>query len=182
MQFCLLNYIKKCIIIVKVRCAMAKIKKDFLCNLIFKVLARGVVVLNKKDTEIRDNLADLPENFVIGLGVFPFGEYIYIVKENGKFFVSKIARNADLNVIFKNAKSAKKVMLARSSIAESFCRHDIIVKGDIALAMTLVRVINRAEKYLFPHFMTKRFLPKIKKQTCSVGVYCKIFFSKINKE
>lgn len=161
---------------------MAQLKKDFLCNLIFKVLSRGVVVLNQKDSEIRDNLADLPENFVISFGVFPIEKYIYIVREKGDFFVSKNPRNADLSVIFKNPKSVQKVMLARSSVAESFCRHDIIVKGDIAFAMTLVRVINRTEKYLFPHFMTKRFLPKINKQTCSLGVYGRIFFSKLNKE
>ena len=94
---------------------------------------------------------------------------------------SKKEEKADLRVLFKNAKSAKKVMLAQSSIAESYCRHDLIVGGDIALGMTLVRAINRTEKYLFPHFMTKRYLNKIKKQTCSLNVYGKIFFTKLSQ-
>ena len=156
-------------------------KKDFLCNLIFKVLARGIAVLNKKDTIIKQELNDIPENYIISFGVLPYGDYIFLVKKNGSIYVSKNEEKADLRVLFKNAKSAKKVMLAQSSIAESYCRHDLIVGGDIALGMTLVRAINRTEKYLFPHFMTKRYLEKIKKQTCSLNVYRKIFFNKLSK-
>ncbi len=154
-------------------------KKDFLCNVIFKVLARGVAVLSEKDSVIKAEFDALPDNFCVTLGIEPYGNYIYIVKRENKVYVSKTFDKADLTVAFKTAKGAKRVMLARSSIAESYCRHDLLVKGDISLAMGLVRAINRAEKYLFPHFMTKRFLPKIKKEYSSIKLYLKIFFSRL---
>lgn len=152
-------------------------KKDFLCNIIFKVLARGVCVLNEKDSTIQSEIDALPEEYTFSLGILPYGDYVYILKRNGKLYVNKDYNGTvDLSIAFKNAKSATRVMLARSSIAESYCRHDLLVSGDIAEAMGLVRVINRAEKYLFPHFMTKRFLPKIKKEYNSFALYCRALF------
>lgn len=154
-------------------------KKDFLCNIIFKVLARGVAVLSRKDSAVKAEFDALPENFCISLGIEPYGSYAFIVKRNGKVYVSKTFDKPDLTVSFKTASGARQVMLAQSSIAESYCRHDLLVKGDISLAMGLVRAINRAEKYLFPHFMTKRFLPKIKKEYSSISLYCRIFLTKL---
>ena len=156
-------------------------KKDFLCNVIFKVLARGIVVLSKKDSVIKAEIDNLPEGYSVGLGVLPYGDYVVLKKENGSLYVEKKPKEAILTVGFKNARAAKLVMLAKSSIAESYCRHDLIVAGDISVAMGLVRAINRAEKYLFPHFMTKRFLPKIKKEYCSLFLYLRIFFTKLSK-
>ena len=156
-------------------------KKDFLCNVIFKVLARGIVVLAQKDSVIKAEIDALPDDFSVSLGVLPYGDYVFLHKIGGKLYIEKEKIKPALAVGFKNAKSAKKVMLARSSIAESYCRHDLLVAGDISVAMGLVRAINRAEKYLFPHFMTKRFLPKIKKEYCSTLLYLRIFFTKLSK-
>ena len=156
-------------------------KKDFLCNVIFKVLARGIVVLSKKDSMIKAEIDNLPESYSVGLGVLPYGDYVVLKKEKGELFVERRPSGATLTVGFKNARAAKLVMLARSSIVESYCRHDLIVAGDISVAMGLVRAINRAEKYLFPHFMTKRFLPKIKKEYCPLLLYLRIFFTKLTK-
>ena len=156
-------------------------KKDFLCNVIFKVLSRGIVVLAQKDSVIKAEIDALPDNFAVSLGALPYGDYVILRKSEGRLFTEKSGGKVDLAVSFKNAKSAKKVMLARSSIAESYCRHDLLVAGDISIAMGLVRAINRAEKYLFPHFMTKRFLPKIKKEYCSLALYLRIFFTKLSK-
>ena len=154
-------------------------KRDFLCNIIFNVLSRGLCVLNKKDSIIRQEFNALPDNYTISLGILPVGDYIYLLKRDGKLFISKdFSDKVDLAITFKNAKNTRKVMLARSSVAESFCRHDLLVSGDIAEAMGLVRVINRAEKYLFPHFMTKRFLPKIKKEYSSIFLYFRILFGR----
>lgn len=152
-------------------------KKDSLCNIIFNVLARGVSVLNEKDSLIKTEIDALPQNYTVSLGILPYGNYLYILKRDGKLYVDKTKQEqVDLAIAFKNAKSARRVMLAKSSIAQSYCRHDLLVSGDIAEAMGLVRVINRAEKYLFPHFMTKSFLPKIKKEYSSFCLYCKILF------
>lgn len=154
-----------------------KIKKNSFCSLIMTFLCRALAELEKKDSDIRAEFADLPEGFKINIGILPFGAYAGLIKTaNGL----KIKKNgfaaADLVVNFKNVKSAKQVMLAKINLAQSFSRHALLVGGDIAIAMGLVRAINKVECYLFPRFMTKKILPKIKKQTCTLGIYCKILF------
>lgn len=151
-------------------------KKNCFCNLIYTCLARGIAGLYK-DSNIKKEIDSLPNDFKINLGILPYGNYIGLIKtEQGLRIQKNGFEKADLNVYFKNVKSTKRVMLARQSIAQSYSRHELIVGGDIARAMALVRIINRVECYLFPRFMTKKILPKIKKQTCTIGVYFKVLF------
>ena len=153
------------------------VKKNKFCNLIYTCLARGIAGLYKKDSNIKKEIDSLPDGFKINLGILASGNYIGLIKTNNGLFIQKNGfETADLNVYFKNVKATKRVMLARQSVAQSYSRHELIVGGDIARAMVLVRIINRVECYLFPRFMTKNILPKIKKQTCTIGVYMKVLF------
>lgn len=155
-----------------------KIKKNSFCSIIVTVLCRAVAELSEKDSEISAEFTNLPKGFKINIGILPFGAYSgLIITEKGIKIKKNGFANADLVVNFKNVKSAKQVMLAKINLAQSFSRHALLVSGDIAIAMGLVRAINRVESYLFPRCMTKKILPKIKKQTCTLGLYCKILFN-----
>ncbi len=154
-----------------------KIKKNKFCNLIYICLCRGMAGLYKLDKEIRSEFDALPHGFRVNLGILPYGTYIGIIRTASGVRIKKGGfSEAELCVNFKTVKACKKVMLARQSVAQSFCRHEIIVGGDIAQAMGLVRIINKTECYLFPRIMTKRILPKIKKEVCTLRVYCKVLF------
>jgi len=154
-----------------------KIKKNSFCSLIMTVLCRALAELEQKDSSIGAEFSDLPLGFKINIGILPFGAYAGIIKtDNGLKIKKNGFSNADLIVNFKNMKSAKQVMLAKINLAQSFSRHALLVGGDIAIAMGLVRAINRVESYLFPRFMTKKILPKIKKQTSTFLIYCKVLF------
>lgn len=154
-------------------------KKNKFCNLIFICLARGIAGLINKDKIITNDFDTLPIGFKINLGILPYGTYLGLIKTNSGFLIKKNGfATPDLIVTFKNTKSAKKVMLAKKSIAQSFSEHAIIVGGDIAQALVLVRIINRVECYLFPRFMTKNILPKIKKETCTLALYFTVLFKR----
>ncbi len=154
-----------------------KIKKNGFCSLILTFLCRALAELDKKDSLIREEFAGLPDGFRVNIGILPYGTYIGIIKTADGLKIKKNGfTTADLVVKFKNEKSAKQVMLAKLNLAQSYSRHALLVGGDIAIAMGLVRAINRTECYLFPRFMTKKILPKIEKQTCTLAVYCRILF------
>lgn len=152
-------------------------KKSAFCSLILTFLCRAIAELNEKDSLIRAEFAELPNDYKVNIGILPYGNYIGIIKTQAGLKVKKNGfATADLNVYFKSVPAAKNVMLAKQNLAQSYSQHALIVGGDIAIAMGLVRAINRVECYLFPRFMTKKILPKIKKETCTLGVYCKILF------
>ncbi len=153
------------------------VKKNKFCNLILTFLSRGISELSKKDSQIKKEFEGLPQGFKVNIGILPYGTYYGIIKTAEGLKIKKRGfSQADLVVNFKSVAEAKKVMLARINLAQSFSRHAIIVGGDLAIAMSLVRAINRVECYLFPRIMTKKILPKIKKETFTISVYCKILF------
>ena len=88
---------------------------------------------------------------------------------------------ADLEIVFKNRKACKKVLLGRFGVAESFARHDILLKGNINTAVALVRIIDLCEYYLFPRLITRKFLPKVKKQFASIKLYFFALFGNAKK-
>lgn len=154
-----------------------KIKKNRFCSLILTFLCRALADLERKDSDVKAEFCELPDGFCINIGVLPFGTYIGVIKTAGGLKIKKNGfATADLVVNFKNVKSAQQVMLAKINLAQSYAQHALIVGGDIAVAMGVVRAINKVECYLFPRFMTKKILPKIKKQSCTLCVYFRILF------
>ncbi len=151
-------------------------KKNKFCALIFTCLCRGIASLTK-DTDINADIALFPIGFKINLGILPYGAYIQLINtEHGLKIANKPTDTANLTINFKSIRAAKSVMLARRNCAQSYARHELIVGGDITKAVTLVRIINKTEGYLFPRFMTRKILPKIKKQTPTLIVYAKLLF------
>ena len=154
----------------------SKIKKNKLCSLIFPILCKGIIAGYQYDDIIKKELDNLPQNYSISLGIFPYGSYIRLVRINGIFYTTKEYAPSDLQITFKNNSAAVNTMLAKQNVAQSFAKHQLLLAGDIAHGITLVRVINRIECYLFPRFMTRKILPKIKKQVCSLKMYGRILF------
>lgn len=154
----------------------SKIKKNKLCNLIFPILCKGIIAGYKYDSPIKSELDKLPSNYSISLGIFPYGSYIRLVRINGVFYTTKDYSPSDLEITFKNNSCAIDTMLAKQNVAQAFAKHQLLLSGDIAHGITLVRIINRVECYLFPRFMTRKILPKIKKEVCSLKMYGRIFF------
>ena len=158
--------------------------KSFLIKTICKFLGKGLVYLKSRDRIANADFVSLPKNLKVGLEVLGEGRYLTFVKNENKLnLVKKDNLDCDLKVVFKNRKSAKRVMLGQIGVRDSFARHDILVFGNINVAVILVRLIERAESYLFPRFITKKFLPKIDKEFGSLKLYWFILFgnsSKIN--
>ena len=151
-------------------------RKNGLSNLIFKLLVKGIQGCNKYDTRVRAELETLPDGIVIQMGIFPQDNYIQYTKKNGFVFAVK-EKQPDIAILFKNVKNAKKVLLGRESVEQAFAKHSITLKGDIAHAMTLVRIINIVENYLFPKFM-RRNLPELQKECSSLKIYGHILFGR----
>ena len=154
-------------------------KKSALINVIFNVLIKAFPYVCKNDSVCRDLFFNLPKNLSVNMGVYGEGAYITIEKTENQILKAKPAKEtADLEVLFKTRRAAKKVLLGSIGVAESFSRHDILLKGDINTAVRLVRIIDRVEYYLFPRLITKKFLPKMKKEFSSFKVYGYLLFLK----
>lgn len=137
-------------------------RKSALIKLIFNILIKGMSGVGKYDDQIADELKSLPPSFKVQLGVFPHTNYAQFEVINNR--VVKIKdQKCDLKILFKNSKVAKKILLGQISIADAFCMHQLVLEGNINLALILVRVMERTEDYLFPKFVSKVINRKPKK-------------------
>lgn len=146
--------------------------KSFIIKLVCKILGKAIPYVCSKDSRAKETFFNLPSDLTISLGVFGEGEYLVLHKTKNQILkVSKKVDDVDLKIIFKSRKAAKMVMLGKIGVAQSYARHDLLLAGNINTAVALVRVIDLCEYYLFPRFITYKFLPKMKKQFSSIPLY-----------
>lgn len=146
--------------------------KSFIIKLVCKILGKAIPYVCSKDSRAKETFFNLPSDLTISLGVFGEGEYLVLHKTKNQILkVSKKVDDVDLKIIFKSRKAAKMVMLGKIGVAQSYARHDLLLAGNINTAVALVSVIDLCEYYLFPRFITYKFLPKMKKQFSSIPLY-----------
>lgn len=147
--------------------------KSALIKIICSFLGKAMPYVCKKDSRAYTTFLSLPQNLRISLGILNEPDYLTLVKTKNQILTVKSDENkeCDLKIYFKNRKSAKLVLLGKISVAQSFARHDILLAGNINTAVSLVNIIDICEYYLFPRFITYKFLPKMKKQFCSLKLY-----------
>ena len=155
-------------------------KKNILANFIFKLLVKGINGANLYDTRVQKETAGLPQDFVVSLGIFPYGEYVKFRVNADHVCRIKDDTPADLEIVFKNNSVANAVVLGRKSVAKTFAEHAILLKGDIYKAMALVRIINLVENYLFPKWFTNKIY-RYKKQCSSLKMYFYVLFGRSGK-
>lgn len=157
-------------------------RKSGLCKLIFNILIKGMSGVGKCDSEMGAELKSLPPCFKVQMGVFPDENYAQFMVVNNRVVKIK-EQKCDLEIVFKNKRIAKKILLGRINIAKAFTQHAIVLKGNINLALILVRVMERTEDYLFPEWYTKEINRRPKKVS-SIKLYMWLLFgcNKIKKE
>lgn len=128
-----------------------------LCALVLFVLARALRVLGDIDARFAGELSSLPQGTSYLLRVGERGPALGLALRGGRLVREKRAQ-ADVEIGFKSAAAATRVFVGMSGIAQAYAQHRFTLKGDIALAMPLVRLLDLTEGYLFPRVMTRRFL------------------------
>jgi hypothetical protein len=140
----------------------AKRAKRVVAGIVFAVMGRGIVACTRFDRRVRGEVASWPEGTTITLAILPGSPCTTVRKRGGEIEALGSHSDADstLLVTFKSVDGAFPVLLGMKSILQSFAEHRATVRGDLALAMSLVRCLHVVEGYLFPDFMTRRILPR----------------------
>lgn len=145
-----------------------------LCKIILRVLYRALKVLSALDTRVREDFLAFKDGFRVRVNLSLKGEGMTLEKRDGRLVVGK-GRDADVTITFKSIPVSLRVFTGLKGIATAYSEHRFTLSGSIADTMALVRMIEIAESYLFPHFMTRRIMRDIPaKQTGSLRVYRKV--------
>ena len=130
----------------------------------FFALARGCESTSHFDEGLKEELQAWPESYTIMLKVAPSGQELWLQKKgSGLKWIAKQDKEADLIVLFKNLETAYQIITTQSNVHTAFSQNRIMVYGDIAQSMVLIRVLNIVQAYLFPPFLSKNVLKRVPK-------------------
>lgn len=138
----------------------SKFFKRLFARIVLWFLGRGIQAASSLDNVVKAEIKAWDDLTYVMLKVNDYGPYLSLQKRDGKlrFLGTKKVENPNLTITFKNIEVALLVLTGRLGIAQGFAEHRYLVKGDIALAMSFVRILYIVEFYLFPDFMTKKIL------------------------
>jgi hypothetical protein len=142
---------------------MKKIK-NVITKVGFFALRQGCQSASRFNSEIREELTAWPEGFTILLRVLPRGPKLGLQKKNGRLKgISTTRENWDLTVVFRTEETAFRVITTLSNVPKAFTQNRLMVFGNTADSMILIRVLNVVQAYLFPPFLSKRVLKRVPK-------------------
>ncbi len=132
-----------------------------LAAVVYAVLGRGLVACARFDPRVREEVRAWPDGIVVTLRIAPFGPQVSWRAADGVLsYLGGAEVTSNLLVTFKSVDDAIPLLLGMQGVLAAFAEHRATVRGDLAVAMSLVRCLHIVEGYLFPDVMTRRILPR----------------------
>lgn len=151
-----------------------------LADIVLRVLARGLCAVSMFDKRVAADVVALGDgfSFAICAGLGENSPRIRLKSENKRFARADTdIKDADVVIRFKDVSGIIPVLSGKTSVAAAFAQHRMLVWGSINQAVTLVRIIDITEAYLFPKFIVKKAMIRVpKKQVPSLFVYIMLLF------
>lgn len=148
--------------------------KIVLLKVILGLLYRVMRVLEKRDSNVAADVAQLPEGSVVRIraGMSADAPQLTVKRKYGRLVKASADSRADIEIVFKSIDAAVRVFTGCESIGRAYCQHRFVLTGNINETMCLVRAIETAEGYLFPRVWNRRILKqRVKKQLPTLAVY-----------
>ena len=136
--------------------------KHFVVTAGFYALGRGAESVSRFNKDLKAELKAWPESYTVMMKVAPNGRELWLQKKGDRLkWISKQESDADLIVLFKNLDTAFRIISTLSNVHSAFTQNRIMVYGDIAQSMVLIRILNIVQAYLFPPILSKNVLKRI---------------------
>lgn len=144
------------------------------------LFGRAAQVLSRIDPEIRSEISRWPEGFRILYKVLPDGPRMALVRTGPGLECRRgnaAGADADLILAVKNVQSAFLVFTFRIGMHQAYAQNRVSVRGDVPIAMSQMRVLNRVLAYLLPERVARRVtvrmpeIPPVRKHVSRWVVY-----------
>ena len=120
----------------------------------------GLSASSKYDDEVKEIVAEVPENIEFSLTIFHLTRYIICKKQNGvlEFEIKKNFLGNGTYAMFKSLDGALPVLSSKESFSDAFIKSKIILKGDPTFGRALVKMLDIAQAYVASSIRRKKYL------------------------
>ena len=128
----------------------------------FLAMGRALQSASRFDPVIKEELKEWPDNLSIMYKVQPFGPDMMICKENGQLRRRPSSeKEASIIIYLKNIEYSFLLMTTQKGTVQAFLESAAYLKGDVPIAMSLIRILDRVQYYLFPRIIAKRVIKRL---------------------
>ena len=148
--------------------------KRFYVLVMMNIVGRGLQAITKVDKTASAEISELPAGTVFEMTVEGRGPG-FSLRKTGHGWMQYLGINqtseADLSIRFKHINHAFLVLSFQESTPVAFSHDRMVVHGEIAYVMKMVRVLNRMQATILPKFIAER---AIKRYPVNLGFVSKI--------
>ncbi len=131
--------------------------------LMMNVIGRALQAASQVDSVIQNEVRRLPSGFMFDMRALPTGP-AFVMQKKGEteleFIGSNAPRPVDVSLKFKHLNHAFLVLSFQEGTAQAFANDRLLVDGEIADTMKLVRCLNRMESLILPKIIAERALKR----------------------
>lgn len=137
-------------------------------KLMFDVMGRAMEAASQIDPVFERELKALSPDFIFEMCVKPNGPGLVMQKQPDgtfKYLGEQKPKKPDLSIQFKHMAHAFLVLSFQESTARAFANDRMVVDGEIAHALKMVRCLNRLEAFILPKIIAERAIKRYPKMT-----------------
>jgi hypothetical protein len=134
-------------------------------NVMLFALGRAMQSLSNSDPLIQRKVRAWPENFSLVLAVPPKGCQMSVrsvgdgrLRSMGKRIKPE---DADVAIRVKSVHSGFRMLTGQLGPDAAYAQHAMTARGDLSYTVSVVRVLNTVEAYLFPSFIAKHLMKSL---------------------
>lgn len=123
-----------------------------------RLVHAALVELREIDPYVAEEFSRLPEGMSYAIRTGHEAPSLYVQWSEGRLSRPAALEAPRCELRLKALALAFRVFTGQIGLAQAYAQHALILAGEVADVMRLARLVNRAECYLFPPFITRRFL------------------------
>lgn len=141
---------------------MSSVRLRLKCHYVagmMRIVGWGLRAMSRVDPVVRAEVAGFPDGMVIEMTTMPDGPGLVLQKSpegHLRYLGSRAHDGTDLSIRFKHLDFSFRVFAFIESTPTAFARDRMIVDGDLAAGIRLVRCLYRLEALLMPRFIAAR--------------------------
>lgn len=146
---------------------MKRAIQKFVVGAALRLVHAALVELRGIDGFVAEEFAKLPIGLSYAIHTGHQCPSLYVRWDGQTLQRLATLESADCELSIKALGISFRIFTGQMGLSQGYAQHAFNLAGDIADVMRLARLVNQAEAYLFPPFITKKFLAELPKLPAS---------------
>ena len=140
---------------------MKRAIQKFVVGAALRVVHAALVELRGMDATVAAEFARLPAGMSYAIHTGHKCPTLYVQWDGERLLRHAELEKPHCELHLKSLATSFRLFTGQMGLAQAYAQHAFTMAGEVADVMRLARLVNRTEAYLFPPFITRKFLTDI---------------------